>query len=84
MSTGAAAPRLVVYSTPACTPCEALKRILATEGLPFEVKDLLVDEEAAALLERHGIRSAPALGIDGKIYAGEDLKPDRLVALLDF
>ncbi len=34
-------------------------------------------------MERHGIRSAPALGIDGEIYAGEDLSPDRLVVLLD-
>lgn len=77
------APKLVVYSTPLCRPCEALKRILTTEGLTFEVKDLLADQEAAALMEQNGIRSAPALGIDDKIYAGEDLKLDRLVALLD-
>ena len=75
--------RLVVYTTPLCAPCDVLKRILATEGLSFEVKDLLVDDQAAALLERHGIRSAPALGIDDEVYAGEDLKPERLVALLD-
>jgi glutaredoxin len=74
---------LVVYTTPLCAPCEVLKRILATEGLAFEVKDLLVDDEAAALLERRGIRSAPALGIDDEIYAGDDLKPERLMALLD-
>ena len=75
--------QLVVYTTPLCAPCEALKRILATEGLAFSVKDLLVDTEAAELLQRHGIRSSPALGIDDKLYAGEDLQPDRLVALLD-
>ena len=74
---------LVVNTTPLCAPCEVLKRILATEGLAFEVKDLLVDDEAAALLERRGIRSAPALGIDDEIYAGDDLKPERLMALLD-
>ena len=74
---------LVVYTTPLCAPCEVLKRILATEGLAFEVKDLLVDDEAAALLERRGIRSAPALGIDDEIYAGDDLQPERLMALLD-
>jgi glutaredoxin-like protein NrdH len=74
---------LIVYTTPLCAPCEALKRILTMEGLAFEVKDLLVDETAAQLMERHGIRTAPALGIDGEIFAGEDLKPERLVALLD-
>ena len=74
---------IVVYTTPLCAPCEVLKRILTTEGLIFEIKDLMMDDAAAALMERHGIRSAPALGIDGEIFAGDDLRPDRLVALLD-
>ena len=74
---------LIVYSTPLCAPCEALKRILTLERLSFEVKDLLVDEDAASLMERHGIRTSPALGIDGEIFAGDDLRPERLVALLD-
>ena len=78
------AREIIVYTTPLCAPCESLKRILSTEGIPFIVKDLMVDEAAASLVERHGIRTAPALGIDGRIYAGEDLRPDRLVALLDF
>ena len=76
-------PRLIVYSTPLCRPCEALKRILTAEGLDFEVVDLLVDEEAAALMEREGVRSSPALSIDGRIYAGADLEMENLAALLD-
>jgi glutaredoxin len=75
--------KLVVYSSPLCAPCEALKRLLASEGLVFEVRDVMVDETAATLLETHGIRTTPALGIDGDLYAGDDLQPDRLVALLD-
>ena len=77
------APEIIVYTTPLCAPCELLKRILTTEGLAFEIKDLMVDEAAAVLMEKHGIRSAPALGINGEIYSGDDLNPDRLVALLD-
>jgi len=77
------APEIIVYTTPLCAPCEVLKRILTTEGLAFEIKDLMVDEAAAELMEQHGIRSAPALGINGEIYSGDDLNPDRLVALLD-
>jgi glutaredoxin len=76
-------PEIIVYTTPLCSPCEVLKRILTTEGLAFEIKDLMVDEAAAELMEKHGIRSAPALGINGEIYSGDDLNPDRLVALLD-
>ncbi|MDA1073926.1 MAG: glutaredoxin family protein [Proteobacteria bacterium] len=74
---------VIVYTTPLCAPCEMLKRILTTEGIPFTVQDLLVDEAAASLLESRGIRTAPALGIDGEIYAGDDLRFDRLVELLD-
>ena len=61
----------------------ARRALLASEGLAFEVKDVMVDEAAAALLESRGIRTTPALGIDGDLYAGDDLVPDRLVALLD-
>jgi glutaredoxin len=74
---------VIVYTTPLCAPCEVLKRVLTTEGIPFTVQDLMVDEAAASLLESRGIRTAPALGIDGEIYAGEDLRFDRLVELLD-
>jgi len=73
---------LILYTTPLCPSCDALKRLLVTEGLAFEIKDLLIDEKAAALVESKGIRTAPALGIDGEIYAGEELRPDRLVELL--
>lgn len=75
---------IIVYSTPLCAPCEVLKRILATEGLVFEVKDLMVDEAAAELMDKHGIRSVPVLGIGEALYFGEDLSPDKLVELLDF
>ena len=77
------APQIIVYTTPLCAPCEVLKRVLTTEGLAFEIKDLMVDEAAAELMEKHGVRSAPALGINGEIYSGDDLSPDRLVVLLD-
>lgn len=75
--------QIIVYTTPLCAPCEALKRILNTEGIPFVVRDLLADPDAAALMEEHHVRSAPALGIDGVIYSGEDLRPERLMELLD-
>ena len=75
--------KLVVYSSPLCAPCEMLKRLLASEGLEFQVRDVMVDEAAAKLLESHGIRTTPVLAIDDDLYAGDDLAPDRLVQLLD-
>jgi|TARA_B110000438_G_C15236671_1_gene403808 glutaredoxin-like protein NrdH len=75
---------LIIYSTPLCAPCDVLKRILTTEGLSFEVKDLMVDEAAAELMDRNGIRTVPVLGINGALHHGDALRSEKLVALLDF
>lgn len=72
---------VIVYSTPFCVPCEQLKRFLTGQGVAFRVRDLLMDEEAAERLETHNIRSTPALEVDGTLYAGEALAPERLKAL---
>ena len=77
-------PEMIIYSTPLCAPCDVLKRILTTEGLSFEVKDLMVDEAAAELMDRNGIRTVPVLGINGALHHGDALRPEKLVALLDF
>lgn len=74
---------ITVYTTPLCVPCEALKRALKARGVAFRTVDLLMDEDAAERLEEQGIRSAPALEIDGRIYAGATLAEDRLDALLN-
>ena len=75
-------PSVIVYSTPLCAPCEALKRALKARGISFRTVDLLLDEAAAERLEDQGIRSAPALEIDGRLYAGAALAEDRLDGLL--
>jgi glutaredoxin-like protein NrdH len=76
------AREVTVYSTPFCAPCEALKRFLAAHDVEFRVRDLMMDEEAQARLEAAGIRSTPALEIDGALYAAEQLEPQRLEAML--
>jgi glutaredoxin-like protein NrdH len=73
---------VTVYSTPFCVPCEQLKGWLRARGVEFAVRDLLMDEEAAERVEAAGIRSTPILEIDGKLYVGDDIAPDRLPALL--
>jgi len=73
---------VIVYSTPLCAPCEELKAYLRARGVAFVVKDLLMDEAAAERLEARGIRTAPALEIDGEILAGAALNPQTVAALL--
>jgi glutaredoxin-like protein NrdH len=76
------AREVTVYSTPFCAPCESLKRFLAAHDVEFRVRDLMMDEEAQDRLEAAGIRSTPALEIDGALYAAEQLEPQRLEAIL--
>jgi len=73
---------VIVYSTPFCAPCEQLKRYLKAHAVDFTVKDLMMDEAAAELLESLNVRSSPALGIDGQVYAGADLNPATIDKLL--
>ena len=73
---------VTVYTTPLCVPCEALKRALKVRGVAFRTVNLLMDEEAAERLEGQGIRSAPALEVDGRFYTGAALADDRLDTLL--
>jgi len=76
-------PREVtVYSTPLCAPCESLKRYLAAHAVAFRVRDVMIDEEAQQRLEAAGIRSTPALEVDGALYAAEQLDPRRLETIL--
>lgn len=77
------AREVIVYSTPLCAPCEALKAYLRRHEVAFTVKDLMMDEEAAERLEGLGIRTAPALEVDGEILAGAKLSPEAVDALLD-
>jgi glutaredoxin len=78
-----AKPRdVVVYTSPMCVPCEQLKSYLRQLGVAFRVRDLLMDEEAQDRLDEARIRSTPALEVDGTIYAGSILTPDKIRALV--
>ena len=73
---------VIVYTSPFCVPCEQLKRWLDQHGVPFRVRDLMMDEEAQDRLDDAGIRSTPALEVDGQLYAGSALDPEKVKALL--
>ncbi len=74
--------KVIVYSTPLCTPCEALKRFLRSHDVAFVAKDLMMDEVAAEYIESKSIRSTPVLQIDDQLYYGSDLSAERLEQLL--
>lgn len=78
-----ATPRdVVVYTSPMCAPCEQLKRYLTSLGVSYRVRDLLMDEDAQDRLDEARIRSTPALEVDGQIFAGDALSPEKVRELV--
>lgn len=73
---------VTVYSTPFCAPCERLKAYLKAQGVAFTVRDLMLDEAAADMIESRNIRTSPVLQVGDALYHGPDLSPDSLARIL--
>jgi len=76
------AKKVVLYTTPMCGPCEQVKAYLEALEVEFEVIDVMMNEDAADLLDSKGIRSAPALSVGDEFAAGAALVPDRIDQML--
>ncbi|MCA1954185.1 MAG: glutathione S-transferase N-terminal domain-containing protein [Anaerolinea sp.] len=66
-------PRVIVFSTPTCTYCNAAKRYFREKGVAF--KDVDVSRDAAAardMVRRSGQSGVPVIDIGGKIIVGFD------------
>ncbi len=74
---------VVVYTTPMCAPCDALKKFLASHDVAFRVRDLMMDEDAQDRMDEARIRSTPVLEVDGELIAGDALNLDNVRQLLD-
>jgi glutaredoxin len=76
------ARNVIVYSSPLCAPCERMKEYLRSRGVAFKVVDVMMDEDAAELLESKNIRSTPVLSVDGELVVGFQREPiDKLLGL---
>lgn len=61
---------VILYTSPGCPDCAAVKRFLTARGVAFEERDLSqpgVPEEAKS---RYGVRVAPITVIDGAASYG--------------
>jgi glutaredoxin len=72
--------QIIVYSQPFWGSCDALAEYLTGKGVTFVRKDLMIDEEAREELFSLGVRSAPALVVEGEVVTGFDRT--RIDALL--
>lgn len=76
-------PRVIIFSTPTCTYCNAAKRYLRERGIPFKDVDVSRDPAAARdMVRRSGQMGVPVIDIGGKIIVGFDRgKIDRYLGL---
>ncbi len=64
-------PRVIVFSTPTCTYCNAAKRYFREKGIKFNDIDVTRDPAAARdMVRRSGQQGVPVIDIGGRIVVG--------------
>ena len=74
---------ILLYTSPGCLDCEAVRRYLRVRGLAFKERDVTTPGVAEEAKSRYGVRVAPITVIDSDAVWGTftDQKP-RLDVLL--
>ncbi len=76
-------PRVIVFSTPTCAFCNAVKQYFRQKGIVFHDVDVSRDPVAARdMVRRSGQQGVPVIDIGGRIVVGFDRPQiDRLLGL---
>ena len=65
--------KIIVYSTPTCPWCHALKDFLKEKNIEFEEIDISKDQEKAKeMIDKSGQMGVPQIEINGKMIVGFD------------
>ncbi|MBP1847910.1 glutaredoxin [Rhizobium petrolearium] len=81
--TNTKSPSVVLYTTPTCPDCHAVKRWLADQRVPYEERDLSDPQIAEEAKARTGVRVAPITIVNEQVFYGTfaDQKPRLAEAL---
>ncbi|GAB4473641.1 MAG: glutaredoxin family protein [Anaerolineales bacterium] len=76
-------PRVILFTTPTCSFCNAAKRYLRERGIKFRDVDVSRDPAAARdMVRRSGQSGVPVIDIGGRIIVGFDrVKIDQYLGL---
>ncbi|WP_238897669.1 glutaredoxin family protein [Achromobacter xylosoxidans] len=76
-------PHVLIYSTPTCPDCRALKEWLSQQGIAFEERDLTDPKIAEEAKSRTGVRVAPITIVGNEVFYGTfaSQKPGLMKAL---
>ncbi|WP_338472220.1 glutaredoxin family protein [Niallia sp. XMNu-256] len=61
---------VIVYSTADCVECDMVKKMLTEEGIPFEVRDVLKNEEYQEEVEKFGFLGVPVTVVGERAVKG--------------
>lgn len=76
-------PGVLLYTSPGCPDCAALRRYLKERGVAFKERDVTRPEVAEEAKSRYGVRIAPIAVIDGEaVYGTFAEQRPRLDALI--
>lgn len=59
--------KVIVYTSPGCPDCAAVKRYLAERHVPFDERDISAPGVADEAKSRYGVRVAP-ITVVGKLF----------------
>ena len=62
--------KVTVYTKPNCVQCDATKRWLTKNDIPFDVKDIYEDQELMQKFVDQGFMSAPIVQTDVETWSG--------------
>ena len=72
--------KVTVYTKPNCVQCDATKRWLTKNDIPFETKDIYEDQELMQKFVDQGFMSAPIVQTDVETWSG--FRISKLEALI--
>ncbi len=76
-------PNVILYATPTCPDCHALRLWLGRRGIPFEERNLTDPAVADEAKARYGVRVAPITVVGEPFFYGTfDQQRPKLEALL--
>ncbi|MCQ6274823.1 glutaredoxin family protein [Bacillus sp. V3B] len=67
---------VIVYSMEDCVECSYVKKMLTLEGVPFEVRDVMKNEEYKKEVEKYGFLGVPVTVVGE--HAVKGLNPELI------
>lgn len=66
------AQSLIIYTQPTCQACQRLKMYLKQRGIVYQERDITIDEQALADLQKLGLTTTPVIFTGDRMMVGFD------------